>query len=90
MGDVRTDSFMLSPLRVVDAAFIQSCVQQKLDFQARLQDVVQGAIKPSSFSLLLLLLLLTMLTFPPPWRSDHSMLDASALRRRGRRTASGG
>ncbi|ORY89021.1 Fcf1-domain-containing protein [Leucosporidium creatinivorum] len=31
---------------LVDAAFIQSVVQQKLDFQARLQDVVQGAIKP--------------------------------------------
>lgn len=31
----------------VDAAFLQSCVQQKLDFQARVHDVLQGAVKPS-------------------------------------------
>ena len=31
----------------VDAAFVTACVKQKLDFFPRLQDVVQGAIKPS-------------------------------------------
>ncbi|GAA5885698.1 hypothetical protein JCM16303_003119 [Sporobolomyces ruberrimus] len=31
---------------LVDAAFLRSCVQQKLDFYARLQDVLQGTVKP--------------------------------------------
>ncbi|GAA6018377.1 hypothetical protein JCM11491_005950 [Sporobolomyces phaffii] len=31
---------------LVDAAFLRSCVQQKLDFTARLQDVLQGTVKP--------------------------------------------
>ncbi|GAA6063722.1 hypothetical protein JCM10212_001833 [Sporobolomyces blumeae] len=31
---------------LVDAAFLQACVQQKLDFFPRLQDVLQGAVKP--------------------------------------------
>ncbi|GAA5966151.1 hypothetical protein JCM21900_000575 [Sporobolomyces salmonicolor] len=31
---------------LVDAAFLESCVQQKLDFTPRLQDVLQGAVKP--------------------------------------------
>ncbi|GAA5870126.1 hypothetical protein JCM1840_003591 [Sporobolomyces johnsonii] len=31
---------------LVDAAFLQSCVQQKLEFLPRLQDVLQGAVKP--------------------------------------------
>ncbi|GAA5941591.1 rRNA-processing protein UTP23 [Sporobolomyces koalae] len=31
---------------LVDAAFLRACVQQKLDFYARLQDVLQGTVKP--------------------------------------------
>ncbi|GAA5832754.1 hypothetical protein JCM11251_005750 [Rhodosporidiobolus azoricus] len=31
---------------LVDAAFVKACVQQKLDVMARLQDVLQGTVKP--------------------------------------------
>ncbi|GAA5969645.1 hypothetical protein JCM11641_008191 [Rhodosporidiobolus odoratus] len=31
---------------LVDAAFVKACVQQKLDVMSRLQDVLQGAVKP--------------------------------------------
>ncbi|GAA6031583.1 hypothetical protein JCM8097_006534 [Rhodosporidiobolus ruineniae] len=31
---------------LADAAFVKSCVQQKLDIMARLQDVLQGTVKP--------------------------------------------
>ncbi|GAA6015025.1 hypothetical protein JCM10207_008708 [Rhodosporidiobolus poonsookiae] len=31
---------------LADAAFVQACVQQKLDVMARLQDVLQGTVKP--------------------------------------------
>ncbi|GAA5859508.1 hypothetical protein JCM8547_006855 [Rhodosporidiobolus lusitaniae] len=31
---------------LADAAFVQACVQQKLDIMARLQDVLQGTVKP--------------------------------------------
>ncbi|GAA6003383.1 rRNA-binding ribosome biosynthesis protein UTP23 [Rhodotorula paludigena] len=31
---------------LVDAAFIQSCVKQKFDIQARLHDTLQGVVKP--------------------------------------------
>ncbi|GAA5836962.1 hypothetical protein JCM3766R1_006491 [Sporobolomyces carnicolor] len=31
---------------LVDAEFVKACVQQKLDFNARLQDVLQGVVKP--------------------------------------------
>lgn len=63
-------------LLAVDAAFLQSCVQQKLDFQARVHDVLQGAVKPSE-------LIGThhcshrLLTLCPP--SDHPMLHSGTV-----------
>jgi hypothetical protein len=41
-------AFFRLPPHSADAAFIQSCVQQKLDVYARITDVLQGTVKPSS------------------------------------------